>query len=84
MWYTTGPYWAYYYTGRYYDVLNLADITLNAISEQVLEESFYWRALAKQALGDTDGAIADLRTALSAHPNWEPALYQLDLLGATP
>jgi hypothetical protein len=84
MWYMTGAYWAYYYTGRYYDVLNLADVTLNAISEQVLEESFYWRALAKEALGDTSGAINDLRTALSAHPDWEPALYQLDRLGAAP
>ncbi len=84
MWYSTGAYWAYYYTGRYYDVLNLADVTLNAMSEQVLEESFYWRALAKDALGDTAGAIADLQTALSAHPDWEPALYQLDRLGALP
>jgi hypothetical protein len=65
-------------------VLNLADVTLNAISEQVLEESFYWRALAKEALGDTSGAINDLRAALATHPDWEPALYQLDRLGAAP
>ncbi len=84
MWYSTGTYWAYYYTGRYYDVLNLANITLNAADKKILEESFYWRALAKEALGDIPGAIEDLREAVSVHPGWEPALYQLDRLGAVP
>jgi len=85
MWYTTWAYWAYYYTGRYYDVLNLANVTLlETIEKPMLEESFYWRALAKEALGDTSGAIADLRAALVWHPDWEPALYQLDRLGAAP
>jgi len=85
MWYTSGAYWAYYYTGRYYDVLNLATVTLiETIDIPVLEESFYWRALAKEALGDIPGAIDDLREAVSVHPDWEPALYQLDRLGALP
>jgi len=84
MWYDTGPYRAYYYTGRYYDVINLATFTLNAMSEPVLEESYYWRALSKVALGDTSGAIVDLRAALRYHENWGPALYQLQQLGAAP
>ncbi len=84
MWYNTGPYWAYYYTGRYYDVVNLANTTLYAMSERVLEESFYWRALAKEALGDIEGAIEDFRTAYEVHPDWEPALIQLQRLGASP
>ncbi len=82
MWYQTGPYWAYFYTGRYYDVINLATETLSIVSE--LEESFYWRALAKEALGDLTGAIKDLRSSLKYHPDWEPALAQLERLGATP
>jgi tetratricopeptide (TPR) repeat protein len=84
MWYQTGPYWAYFYTGRYYDVINLADTTLSAMSERVLEESFYWRALAKEALGDISGAIDDLQSAVQVHPDWEPALIVLARLGAGP
>lgn len=82
MWYQTGPYFAYYYSQRYYDVLYLADGTLNAMQgDQNLEESYYWRAMAKAALGDTSGAIADYRTSLKYHPGFGPAVYQLKLLG---
>lgn len=84
MWYQTGPYWAYYYTARYQDVINLATTTLEAMSEPVLEESYYWRALAREALGDTKGAIKDLRSALEVHPGFEPALTRLQQLGITP
>ncbi len=84
MWYQTGPYWAYFYSGRYYDVINLATQTLNYMSEPVLEESYYWRGLAREALGDVDGAIADWRTAVQHHPNWEPALAQLQRYNAAP
>ena len=84
VWYQTGPYWAYYYTGRYQDVINLATKTLDAMSEPVLEESFYWRALARESLGDSKGAIKDLRSALEVHPGFEPALIRLQQLGITP
>lgn len=84
MWYQTGPYWAYYYTGRYQDVINLASTTLDAMSEPVLEESYYWRALARSALGDSKGAIKDLRSSLEYHPGFEPSLIQLEQLGETP
>ena len=77
MWYQTGPYWAYYYAGRYQDVIKLATTTLEAMSEPVLEESYYWRALARIALGDSQAAIQDLRSALKYHPGFEPALTQL-------
>ncbi len=82
MWYQTGPYFAYFYSQRYYDVLYLADGTLSAMQgDQNLEESYYWRAMAKAALGDTSGAIADYRTSLQYHPGFGPAIYQLKLLG---
>ena len=84
MWYQTGPYWAYFYTGRYYDVINLADFTINNTSEPALEESFYWRGLAREALGDITGAIDDFRSALKWHPEWEPALIKLTELGVSP
>ena len=82
LWYQTGPYWAYFYSGRYYDVINLATQTLGNMSEPILEESYYWRGLAREAIGDVAGAIDDLRTSLIYHPGFEPAVYQLTRLGA--
>ncbi len=83
MWYQTGPYWAYFYSGRYWDVLNLTTQTLYNISEPVLEESFYWRGLAKEALGDIAGAIEDFQTSAEVHPGFEPAVAQLTRLGVS-
>jgi hypothetical protein len=84
VWYQTTPYFAYFYTGRYTDVLNLASNTLNAVEEPSLEESWYWRAQAKNALGDVEGAIADLRESLTWHPNFAPSLGLLEQWGAAP
>jgi tetratricopeptide (TPR) repeat protein len=82
LWYQTGPYFAYYGVGRYYDLLYLADGTLNAMqSDKNLEESYYWRGMARAALGDQAAAIEDFRLGLKFHPGFEPALYQLKLLG---
>ncbi|RPH56947.1 MAG: hypothetical protein EHM81_12320, partial [Chloroflexi bacterium] len=54
MWYQTWPYWAYYYSGRYQDVVDLANTTLyKTIAKPTLEESLYWRGLAYLALGQT-------------------------------
>lgn len=80
LWYQTGPYFAYFYSGRYYDVLNLATTTIDTANEPAIEESYYWRAMAKAALGDTSGAIQDYRTSLEWHPGFEPSLYQLQQL----
>jgi hypothetical protein len=84
LWYQTGPYFAYYYTGRYQDVINLATNILTNMDKPIHEESFYWRALAKEALGDTAGAIEDLRASLEVHPGFAPSLAQLERLGAAP
>lgn len=84
MWYQTGPYWAYYYAGRYQDVINLATQTLGAMSQPVLEESYYWRALARFASGDSKGAIKDLRSSLEYHPGFEPSITRLQQLESTP
>ena len=74
MWYQTGPYWAYYYTRRY----DLATKTLDNMSEPVLEVSFNWRGLAREAAGDIPGKIEDFQAALSAHPDFEPAVDPLE------
>ncbi len=57
LWYEVGPYEAYFNAGRYQDVIDLADQTLSNMGEPLLEESYYWKALSYNALGDTDKAI---------------------------
>jgi Tetratricopeptide repeat. len=84
IWYETGPYYAYYYAKRYADVINLATTTLNAMSEPILEESYYWRALAENMSGDQTSAIADLKKSLEVHPGFGPSLSVLQQMGVTP
>jgi hypothetical protein len=84
VWYQTGPYFAYFYTQRYQDVINLATTTLDAMNEPILEESYYWRGRAKLALKDVNGAIADFRSSLKYHPGFSPTLDQLQQLGVKP
>jgi len=85
MWYQTGPYFAYYYSNRFSDVINLATTTLeDTISEPVLEESLIWRGRAYYMAGDTNAAIKDYRAALKVHPNWAPAVQALQDLGVQP
>ena len=83
LWYQDGAYAAYYHTGRYQDVINLAQSTLVNVDKPVLEETYYWRGMAKAALGDREGAIEDLRRANSLNPDSTPAGVELQRLGAS-
>lgn len=87
LWYETGPYFAYYYTGRYNDVIQLA--TNNSIAqvkddEPALEESFYWRAMARVAVGETSGAVEDVQTCLKYHEGFSPCTALAQKLGIQP
>jgi len=84
LWYQTGPYFSYYWTGRYQDVINLANKTFDDSSEPAIEETWVWRGRAKAALGDISGAIEDFETALEWHPGWWVAESELENLGITP
>jgi len=81
LWYQFGPYQAYYESGRYQDVIRLANTTLSFLAQPVLEEALYWRGLAKDALGDQEGAIADLTRAVKLNPNFAPAVDELHRRG---
>lgn len=83
-WYSTGPYFAYYYTGRYQDVIDLADLVLGLSAEPAIPETWVWRGRARLALGDVDGAVEDFREALKWHPNWWVAENELRNLGIEP
>lgn len=81
LWYQFGPYAAYYHTGRYQDVINLAYATLVNVDKPVLEETYYWRGMARAASGDREGAIEDLRRAAELNTRSTEAAEQLRLLG---
>ena len=86
MWYQTAPYFAYYYSGRYQDIIDLANKNLSEriVLPRTLEESWFWRARAEYALGEFGNAFADMRQALHYHPNFQPALDMFSLWGETP
>lgn len=85
VWYQTGPYWAYFYTGRYQDVINLANITLFTPSTgPTLEESLYWRGMAEYALGDSTPAINDMRETVRLNPNFVTGIQRLQEWGVSP
>jgi tetratricopeptide (TPR) repeat protein len=82
LWYQDGPYNAYYHTGRYQDVINLAHSTLINVDKPVLEETYYWRGMAKAGLGDREGAIEDLTRAYTLNPNSTPAGEELQRISS--
>jgi tetratricopeptide (TPR) repeat protein len=84
MWYQTGPYWAYYYSGRYQDVINLAETTFQTVGAPTLEESLYWRGLAEYALGNTQAAINDVRKSVYYNMNFKAGIAKLQEWGVRP
>lgn len=83
LWYQSWPYWAYYYSFRYQEVINLANVTLSTIDKPTLEESIYWRGLGYEAIGELDNAIADYRETVRLNPNFGPGWAQLQRLGVS-
>jgi tetratricopeptide (TPR) repeat protein len=47
------------------------------VDKPVLEETYYWRGMAKEALGDRAGAVEDLTRAAALNPNSTPAAEEL-------
>src|SRR3990172_5407223 len=81
-WYQTGPYFAYYYSGFYKDVIDLANRTLyDWSSEPTLEESLYWRGMAYYALGETGNAVGDFQETVRINPKFDPGWAMLAELG---
>jgi len=76
LWYQFGPFEAYLRVGRHQDVIDLADANLHTTTN--LEESYYYRGLARRALGDQNGAQQDLETALRYNPHYRQAAEALN------
>ncbi len=80
LWYQFGPYEAYYETGRYEDVILLADVTL--LDRPYFEESYYYKGLAQIALGEDKAAQDNLERAVRFNPNFTPAVEVLEQLNS--
>lgn len=71
LWYLHGAFEAYYQTGQFNTVLNLA-ITLQDVTPYI-EEANYYRGLVYAAQGNLDQAIFRLNLVLEFNPNFYPA-----------
>ena len=80
LWYQFGPYEAYYETGRYEDVILLADVTMG--ERPYFEESFYFKGLAQIALGQVVEGRQNLERSVAFNPNYQPAIQALADLDA--
>lgn len=82
MWYQFGPFEAYLATGRNADVIALAQANLNDGGGEFVEETYYYAALARAAMGERDRALSNLNGAIAFNPNFTPAIEARDRLAA--
>jgi tetratricopeptide (TPR) repeat protein len=78
LWYQFGPFVAYYETGRYDEVVALAEATL--VHTKDVEEVHYWKGMGLLAKGDTEGALKAFEMALSKRPDYPEAAAALAAL----
>lgn len=76
LWYQFEPFQAYLAVGRYQEVIDLASATLQGTGG--LEELYYYRGLARRALGQEAQAVADFQAALEYNANFQPAADELE------
>lgn len=83
LWYQFRPYLAYFKLGRYQDVIDLAQATLNGPKEggRWVEETYYWLGNALVGIADFDGAADAYTEALKVNENFYYAQWALDSLG---
>jgi tetratricopeptide (TPR) repeat protein len=79
LWYQFGPYEAYYQVGRYDDIIILADVTLK--DRPYFEEAYYYKGLARLALGDTNAARDNFERSANFNPLFQPAIDAIQQLG---
>jgi hypothetical protein len=79
LWYQFEPFQAYYEAGRHAELLALADSVIATAGN--IEETFYWRGRALQAMGDIDGASAAYQRAAELNSNFAEARQALEELG---
>ena len=87
LWYQTGPYFAYFYSGRYTEVIEKATHnSIEMVRDDVpaLEESYYWRGMAEIKMGENQAAIDDFYSCLNYHSGFEVCVKALNDQGISP
>jgi tetratricopeptide (TPR) repeat protein len=77
-WYLFEPFRAYYETGRYSDVLALAESNITTLGGGSVEETFYWQGRVLEAQGDNARAAASYRRALQQNRSFADAQNGLE------
>lgn len=80
LWYEFRPYIAYMKTGRYQDMLALADATLETPGGRNVEETYLYKGHALAFLGDIGGARAAYQEGIKLNENSYPIQWALDSL----
>ncbi len=80
LWYQHRPYLAYFRIGRFQDVIDLANATLETTGGRNVEETYLWLGHAYTALNDPPNAGDAYREALKINSNFYPAQTALDWL----
>ncbi|MGC8878095.1 MAG: C39 family peptidase [Anaerolineae bacterium] len=75
LWYQFAPFRAYYETGRYDELLALADATIATAGE--IEEVYYYKGMGLAALGHREEARRNWQRALELNPNYDAAAVAL-------
>jgi tetratricopeptide (TPR) repeat protein len=81
LWYEFRPYLAYMKTGRYEDMIELADSILASQGGQNVEETYLYKGHALLYKGDVAGATAAYQRALQLNENFYPAEIALQSIG---
>ena len=82
LWYQHRPYIAYMKTGRYDDMLELADATLIDPGGRNVEETYFYKGHALSFLGDLDGSADAYEQALKLNEFFYPAQFSLDYINS--
>lgn len=78
VWYQFRPYIAYMKVGRYQDMLDLAEVTLETQGGRNVEETYLYQGHALALTGDGPGAVVSYQQALRLNENFYPAQWALD------
>jgi tetratricopeptide (TPR) repeat protein len=79
LWYQFAPFEAYYRSGNYWQTISLAELVIESAKGHV-EEAFYYRGIARAALGMWEEAYADIAAAVQFNPNLSAAVRALNLV----
>jgi hypothetical protein len=79
LWYQFGPFRAYYETGRYQELIALADATIKSAGGNI-EELYYWKGMGLIAQGDIEQGRQAWQQAVELNPNYVEAAAALEAL----